>query len=422
MGFGGGSSGGGGGSSGKVDFPDYMKAFHGNFLGTDSASVTLTSAMNTALAGNSPYYGFVTVGANEVLLESGKSIGYYGSPFSYLKNYCAMDFENIFNNFKTNLDYSIANPLASYQSPTIDLTKLQNFDVSKLSGFDFSALSGFDFSKLSNFDLTAINTYITNLMNAENALLEEDVSGEVANLQSELRSVNAVMSSALAVGEAIIRTSKVKALAKSDASLRLEGLKLNADLITKELELRGQVAEKATALKAEVAVKEVETNASVARNYAELQVQKGEITLKEAALYLEKGRLDATILSQRIQICMELTVKKILASRDVTTTSLDAAKLYGAMRVELDDAELEIQAKDRLWDLKVYQYGGNFLGSISGSAVSTDPGAGRRGALGFLGGAMSGAAMAAMIPGVGQTPIGLGLGAVAGGLFGLLGS
>jgi hypothetical protein len=60
--------------------------------------------------------------------------------------------------------------------------------------------------------------------------------------------------------------------------------------------------------------------------------------------------------------------------RTITAIVGDYAKLYTTIRVDLDNNNLEIAAKDALWDVKVFQYGGNFLGSIAGSAVSTDSG------------------------------------------------
>ena len=53
----GGSSGGGGGSSGKVDYPDYMKSFHGDMLnnsGADTFESSVVDACNAAL-GASPF-------------------------------------------------------------------------------------------------------------------------------------------------------------------------------------------------------------------------------------------------------------------------------------------------------------------------------------------------------------------------------
>lgn len=55
----GGSSGGGGGTSGKTDYPDYMKDFQGDMLnqtGTDLVTMSVIDAMNAGF-GNSPYTG-----------------------------------------------------------------------------------------------------------------------------------------------------------------------------------------------------------------------------------------------------------------------------------------------------------------------------------------------------------------------------
>ena len=53
----GGGSAGGGGSSGKTDYPDYMKTWHGIALdasGVDTLTTSVTDSMNTAI-GSSPY-------------------------------------------------------------------------------------------------------------------------------------------------------------------------------------------------------------------------------------------------------------------------------------------------------------------------------------------------------------------------------
>src|SRR3972149_3181734 len=53
----GGSGSGGGGGSGRVDYPDYMKTIHNDWLnqtGTDTIEASITEVMNAAI-GASPY-------------------------------------------------------------------------------------------------------------------------------------------------------------------------------------------------------------------------------------------------------------------------------------------------------------------------------------------------------------------------------
>jgi len=302
-----GSSGGGGGSSGKIDFPEYMKTWHGEFLGTGSASIDLTGAMNSAMTGASPYASYVGINANTMLLGSGKLITDFSSPFSYLKTYSEIDFE----------------------------TAIQAYRSSNVNG-------------LSTF-ITEISGKIDTLMTAESALLEADINQIILpKYKAGMRNANAVMSSAFAIGEAIIRSQKLKDTTKADAALRYDAFKLNAELVLKNE-----------------------------------------------------------------MITMDYVTKRILSKRDIAITAMDFAKLYSAIKNELDDASVEMSAKDALWDLKVFQYGGNFLGSIAGSAVSTDKGDGGK-LRSAVSGAIGGASMGFMFGGVPGAAIGGVAGAVAG--------
>lgn len=305
---GGGSS---GGSSGAVDFPAYMKTWHGAFLGDASGvTVTVAGALEAAMNGASPYASYVPLSANTIVLGTGKTITDFSAPFALLATYNALDFDTI---------------LAAY----------------KIS--DPNGLGSF----ISNADST-----ISTLMAAEGVVLENELNQvTIPNFQTGMRDANAIMSSAYLIGEALIRNRKTIELAKNDAALRHESFKLCADLTVKNT-----------------------------------------------------------------QILLDYTTKKILSKRDIATTAMDFAKIYAGIHIETDDIAVEMAAKDVLFDLKCLQYGGNFLGNISGSAVSTDHGSGNRTAGSIIGGAIGGASMGFMVGG----PWGAAIGAVAGGVMGAL--
>ena len=308
-------SGGGGGSSGKVDYPEYMKNFHIGFMDPNLATayptvgVTLTEAMNTAMTGASPYASFVGVDVNDSYLGSGQVITNFTAPFAYLNTYAGMDFAAIVAAYRT------ANEIGDF--------------------------------------IGDISSKVDQLTAAEGAILEEEiVQVSLPAMKVGYRTANAVMSSAFVIGEAIIRSGKVKQMAKTDAAFRLESFKLEAELRV--------------------------------RNEA---------------------------------LCIDYATKAILAKRDIATTAMDFAKLYVGSRNEIDDAEIEVSAKDALWDLKVFQYGGNFLGAISGSSVSTDSGKGSK-AGSMMGGTLGGAALGAQL--MPANPLmGAGIGAAAGAIAGL---
>ena len=110
--------------------------------------------------------------------------------------------------------------------------------------------------------------------------------------------------------------------------------------------------------------------------------------------------------------------------RLTATLSTELTRIYTAARHDIDSLYSEIAAKDRLFDLNIFQYGVNVMSSISGSAVSPpDPGSAKSGLGGALSGALAGGATGAMLgsafPGVG-TVAGAGVGAAVGLAGGLL--
>ena len=93
----------------------------------------------------------------------------------------------------------------------------------------------------------------------------------------------------------------------------------------------------------------------------------------------------------------------------------EANRIKIVAKVEENDKNIKYDEQDALWDLEVYQYGGNMLASIAGAASTTKGKEISTGAS-VLGGAMSGASAGAMIGG----PMGAGIGAIVGGVAGLL--
>lgn len=314
-------SSGGGGASGAIDFPAYMKAFHGAALDNnaiDTINVSLVDAMNYALDGNSPYAGFVTVDADDVLLGAGNTIGDFPAAFTYLTTYTTLNFDTLFK---------------SYQNT--------------------GALADYVVTK---------SIRLQALFDAESALLDDEINtSTLPQFKAGMRDINAVMSSAFIIGEANIWNTKTKALAKNDAIIRWEAEKLQSELVVK---------------------------------------------------------LD--------QLALQQTLALFQIKKDIATIGSDFARLYATMRTELDDWALENSAKDKLWDVKVFQYGGNFLGSIAGSAVSTDKGDSTKQKIAgtasmAVGGTAAGAYIGAQM-GSGGGPIGAVIGLVVGGLVGYFSS
>lgn len=158
-------SGGGGSTSGKVDFPEYMKTFHGQMLnhgGVDSLVVSVTDAFNYAAGGNSPYYAYITDSEPiaQAFMGSGKTINSYAKVFEMLESFQGSDFDTLYNGYKSN---TTPEELLSSVSTALD---------------------------------------------------DEIVMTILPKFRANLRSIGAVNSSAFAIGEALIWDSKLKAIAK----------------------------------------------------------------------------------------------------------------------------------------------------------------------------------------------------------------
>jgi hypothetical protein len=114
---------------------------------------------------------------------------------------------------------------------------------------------------------------------------------------------------------------------------------------------------------------------------------------------------------KRVQLAIENHRVKVSLSTEV-------ARIYASLRHDIDGLYAELGAKDRMFDLSIYQYGVNVMSSISGSAISPpDTGTTKTSgnvALGAISGALSGAVMGASIGGW----WGAGIGAVLGGVLG----
>jgi hypothetical protein len=307
-------SSGGGSTSGRTDYPEYMKAWHESALGSGSLDLTLTQTMNSALDGVSPYAGVEFLSANDLMLGSGKHILDFNPAVTQLSAFASIDILGLINSFNSS---SVLNTVPSESKDLVDNVTKSNSQL---------LISAIEREKINKF-------------------------------HSKMRDINAVMSSSFVIGESILRAQRSKALIEDfgDSKLRLEGLKTKIDLV-------------------------------------------GDTSLNSLRVAIATSEL----------------------RKDISELSSNFSKLYAVARIELDNNNIEIAAKDKLWDLQVFQYGGTFLGSIHSVAIHTDPGdQSLRKGLSVGWGALSGGASGAMIGvwfgGVGAI-VGWFVGAAAGGV------
>lgn len=105
---------------------------------------------------------------------------------------------------------------------------------------------------------------------------------------------------------------------------------------------------------------------------------------------------------------IKVIMLKLEYQKYVSQMIAETYRIKVVAKKEESDVNIALDEKDALWDLKVFQYGGNLLASVAGGTVK--PSEGPSTAQSVIGGALSGAAAGAMIGGV--------PGAIAGGILG----
>ncbi len=306
MGFGGGGSSGGGGgsSSGAVSHSAYLEAVHTSWLdhaGTDTISDSITDVMNVAL-GNSPWTGLTAYDPDTEIAA------YEGVMTAFKAMLTGISDTSDWDDLYTQAETSIDNPV--------------------IIAADAAAFA---------------------------AILDDQITTTILpRFRRGMQDINAVVSSAFPIGEAVIEAFRDRDVAKYTTGL----------MISKD-----------------------EKKLTATSQMLQLMIQR--LSWEEAyvRVYTEGQRM------------------KIVAKKEET------------------DQNAKLDEEDALWDLEVFQYGGNIMAAIQGGTVGSKPKVASP-LQSAIGGAMSGAAAGAMI---GSSIPGYGLpGALIGGILGagagLLGS
>jgi hypothetical protein len=312
----GGSGGGGGAGSGAIDYPDYMERIHEDWLddtGTDTISDSVTSVMSSAL-GSSPWSG-------ETAYDPDTDITAWETAIS--------DFATILAGLSDTVDWAALYTQAETSIPDADIAGITE-------------------------------TEITDDVDAFSDQIDDEITTKVLpRFQAGMRDINAVMSSAFVLGEAIIEGFRDRDVAKHNSALRLAAAEINSKIDSERVQVR---------LKASEIMKEMMTNrVSWEQAYAQMVAE-----------------------SRRI---------KIVAKKEET------------------DMQLKIDEMDALWDLEVFQYGANLLAAIGGGTASTKADKPSMGAS-MIGGAMTGAAAGGMIAGASKGTIANPVGIIGGAILG----
>jgi hypothetical protein len=239
----------------------------------------------------------------------------------------------------------------------------------------------------------------------------EEVEAELGQFNSNMREINAVHSSAFAIGNQIVASG----LLGTKAKLHTEIGKYKSDKMLQYVQLKVDIQARLADLKLKIQQLQDEKARAIMSGYIESAKAKLGPIVNLAQLKLDKSKTVA-----------ELEYK---AHSQVYTTIADGAKSRAHLMIEArrmaliaykEEAEenLRIDTKDAMWSIEIFQGAANVMASIAGGTVTTteEPTSSR----GALGGALSGAASGAMIGAQTSTPHGALIGGAIGGVGGLL--
>jgi hypothetical protein len=267
--------------------------------------------------------------------------------------------------------------------------------------------------------------------------LDDEIDSKILpRYRRGMQNINAVVSSAYPIGEALLYAMKDRDVAKHGSGLRIDAAKKNADIRLANENLHLEVRKANLAKDIEVGIsnllKEVEIDKANMNKDLELgkinigkdvdigkvnllkELQQGEINSKTELSYKQ---LYLSGVSQMLQIMMQ----RISWEESYMRTVVEANRIKIVAKREQNIQDAEIDARDALWDLEAFQYGSNLLAGIGGgTAVSSVKGPST--AQSAIGGALVGgsagymAANAGVLgPAMAANPLlGLGVGAALG--------
>lgn len=337
--------GGGGGSSGAVSHSVYLEWAHADWLNDgqlDSIEQSVTSVMSNALGG-SPWTGLaaynpaVPIAAYEAELAA---------------------FKVILAGIDDITDWSALFTQSEISLGTLPAVAVVDMVAAEITDAEIVA------------DVTALSDQID----------DEITTKVLPRFRRGMQDINAVVSSAFSIGEAIIEGFRNREVAKHNSGLRIAVANKNADI------------------RLEVGKANLSKNIDIARINAYQGIEVKRMSLEGSSQMLN------------------LLIHRMLWNEGFVRLAIEANRIKIVALKEQTDSDAAINEADTKWDLEVFQYGCNVLAAVSGGA-SMPASKGISKATSALGGAMTGAATGAMV-GSAYPVVGTAVGAVVGGILG----
>jgi hypothetical protein len=192
-------SGGGGSNSGQVDYPDYIKHVHADWLAHgdpddpetfDAIEASVVDVMNAAL-GASPFAAMVAYDPTTALAAMDVAVG----------QFAASSFASLFNAYDSQIVPSTItsfNAVTEYNSALASIKAQVDAELYSTTEVDA--------------DIAAYGTFLTDQIDTE----------VLPRFRRGMQDINAVQSSAFVVGEAVIESARLREMVKYGTALRLQ--------------------------------------------------------------------------------------------------------------------------------------------------------------------------------------------------------
>ena len=145
-------------------------------------------------------------------------------------------------------------------------------------------------------------------------------------------------------------------------------------------------------------------------------------TQLENARARDLDKFSAELRYRLIPITVDVWQKHLDWNKGVVLTYAEIMKLYFSSKMDIEDHNQEVKAKNLLWPFTVLEYERAAIGALQGATTTTSKVAGASGAAKAISGALGGAAMGGMLAGASGGAVGGPAGMIVGGLLGLVGS
>lgn len=458
-------TGSGGSSSGKVDYPEYIKNIHGQLMyGGDFDDVTDTpdDPQTDSVLGDiytvrdtAPYEGVSAYDPTDDLENNDKALACFKAAVKDISPNCnwqeffsaasstdidkclalqkLFDLAECATNIDCRLDWKKLGPLLrdAEELQLIDWpTILETVRTSPLptdTEIDWEAITDMVVKKANSLVLS--EAYIDGVVEAQDEGLQGTLNRQIAASMIQAADIGSELSSTFHLGAALLRGQHVKEVSKFRAELSLQAHRDRLEYI------RGSVAEIMSSMTSIIVAKlsylsqAMNLMASLSVDKAKLSMQR-EMDIFDRRFELEKAKLEflARMVAQlaqikqfafqwKQQVANELSsylFQRSALLQGVANLTMEGNRLRFLAQNEYIEKDVDYNVREALWEIELWQYGFHGLAAISGattvSSGSKDKGTGSNIA-GALGGALSGAVGMASL---GGTMSGAAAGAVGG--------